>query len=197
MRTRTLFVLTTVGLVLLPSCRDPQPRAYRITKEATPPPQPSPHMAGTMAPPTETTAATASTAISLTWTAPTPWTTKPLGQMRKGSYALKNADGTEADLSITTFPAGANPLLANINRWRGQVGLAPITESQLPAETTVIANGEFSFTVIDATGSGSRIIGAILYRGDEAWFFKLNGTDASVAPHKPAFLEFLKTVNTR
>ena len=64
--------------------------------------------------------------IGLTWTAPASWLPKPLGQMRKGSYAVRSSDGAEADLSITMLSAATNPLLENINRWRRQISLAPL-----------------------------------------------------------------------
>ncbi|HLP01175.1 MAG TPA: hypothetical protein VK163_04055 [Opitutaceae bacterium] len=136
---------------------------------------------------------------SISWAAPDHWVAKPLGAMRRGSFTAKNTAG-EADCSIFVFPAASNPLLANINRWRGQVGLAPLTEAQLAAETTAVENAAgLKFVTVELlgqTGAGStRVLGAILYRGEEAWFFKLSGPDAVVAAEKPAFLDFLRTVH--
>ena len=133
---------------------------------------------------------------NMSWTAPANWTPKALGQMRKGSFSVPG-DGGEADLSITMLAAASNPLLENINRWRRQIALAPLTEANLPTQTTTITSGDLQFTVIDFASGSSRVLGAILYHGDEAWFFKLNGPDATVAAQKPAFLEFLKTVKAR
>jgi len=132
----------------------------------------------------------------LTWTAPAAWAPKPLGQMRKGSYAVASDSG-EADLSITMLSAASNPLLENINRWRRQIALAPLTEAERPAQTTTITNSDLQFTVIDYANNATRVLGAILYLGDEAWFFKLSGPDATVATQKTAFLDFLKTVKAR
>jgi hypothetical protein len=129
---------------------------------------------------------------SIEWTAPATWSPKPLGQMRKGSYALG-----EADLSITMLAAASNPLLENINRWRRQIALPPIAEGDLATQTSTVTSGDLRFTVIDCANSTNRVIGAILYHGDEAWFFKLNGPDAAVASQKVAFLEFLKSVKAR
>lgn len=151
---------------------------------------------------TSTVTATADDS-SLTWSAPADWAAKSLGSMRKGSYTLRDTTGAEADLSIIMFGASSNPLLANVNRWRGQLSLPPITETQLPVETTTIPSGGFTFTMIDIAGNVSgdpkttRMLAAILYRGEEAWFFKLIGPDALVANEKTAFVEFLKTVKTR
>ncbi|HLP07732.1 MAG TPA: hypothetical protein VK178_06170 [Opitutaceae bacterium] len=144
------------------------------------------------------TAAAAATNNSIVWAAPDHWVVKPLGAMRRGSFTAKNAAG-EADCSIFVFPAASNPLLANINRWRGQVGLAPLAEAHLAAETTSLDNAAgLKFVTVELlgqTGAGAtRVLGAILYRGEEAWFFKLSGPDAVVAAEKPAFLDFLRTV---
>ena len=153
----------------------------------------------TMAPPAAgaPAAATAGT-DSLVWAAPDHWLAKPLGPMRRGSFTPKNEHG-DADCSIFVFPAATNPLLANINRWRGQIGLPNLSEAQLPAETSVLENSGLSFTVVDMLGqqggNPTRVLGAILYRGDEAWFFKLGGPDATVAAEKSAFLDFLRTVH--
>ncbi len=143
--------------------------------------------------------APSSVSDSLTWAAPDHWAAKPLGAMRRGSFAPKNSAG-EADCSIFVFPAATNPLLSNINRWRGQVGLAPLSEPQLGAETTTLENADRKFTVVDLLGKqpgadqATRVLGAVLYRGEEAWFFKLTGPDAVVAAEKNAFLDFLRTV---
>ncbi len=146
-----------------------------------------------------TAAVPAPAANSLTWAAPAHWVPKALGAMRRGSFTVRNTAG-EADCSVFIFPAATNPLLANINRWRGQIGLAPISEAQLPAESATLESAGLSFTTIDivgtapAGGSATRVLGAILYRGEEAWFFKLAGPDTVVAAEKPAFLDFLRTV---
>jgi hypothetical protein len=158
---------------------------------------PAPSMASTPVPPPP------ASDIGMAWSAPSSWTPKPLGQMRKGSFALRDSAGAEADLSITMLSAATNPLLENINRWRRQISLAPLTEAVIPAETTVLENGDLKFTVMDYLGAPPgggapvRLLGAILYRGDEAWFFKLTGPDALVTAQKPSFLDFLKTVNAR
>ncbi|MFT3870599.1 MAG: hypothetical protein QM715_19285 [Nibricoccus sp.] len=132
----------------------------------------------------------------LVWTAPAGWTAKPLGQMRKGSYTVPGSAG-DADLSVTMLSAKANPLLENINRWRRQIGLAPLAETDLSAQTTALAVGDLKITMIDYANNANRVLGGILYLGDEAWFFKLSGPEATVASQKPAFVEFLKSVKTR
>jgi hypothetical protein len=57
------------------------------------------------------TAVTAPAAGDLVWTAPADWQAKPLGQMRRGSFALKGSSGTDSDLSVIVLPGAAGDLV--------------------------------------------------------------------------------------
>ena len=197
-------------VILLTGCKDREITAYRAAKDkpdaAMPPataadtnnlppghppigvgaqPAPGADMANTAVP-------TAS-GSDLRWTAPAAWTAKPLGAMRKGSYTLKGAGG-KADLSITAFPGATGGLEANLNRWRGQVGLAPLSPAEVVAATEKFESSGLQVIVVDYAGNGSRLVGAIVPYGGNSWFFKLMGPDAVVAGQQAAFLEFLHTV---
>jgi len=126
---------------------------------------------------------------SLRWRAPADWKTKPGSAMRKGSYAAG-----DAEIAITAFPGDVGGVLANINRWRGQVGLPPVSDSDLGQVATQFDSNGLHFVVIDAAGSSSRIVAALLPWQGSTWFFKLTGPGEPVGRAKPAFLEFLKTV---
>lgn len=176
----------------------PAPSARPITGAL---PDGHPPIGGTMPAPGMVASgpSTATGPNSLAWAAPDHWLAKSLGAMRRGSFTVRNARG-EADCSIILLGAQGNPLLDNVNRWRGQVSLAPLDDAHLAAETTKVTSGELAFAVVDLAGkqpggdASLRILGAILYRGDEAWFFKLTGPDEVIAAEKAAFLEFLHTV---
>ena len=129
----------------------------------------------------------------LKWTAPAAFEPKPVSAMRKGSYRLKAAGG-EADVSITAFPGATGGLEANLNRWRGQVGLAPLDPAQVTADALKFDANGLSFVVVDYQGSAGHMLGAIVPFNGNSWFFKLTGPDATVVAAKPAFLEFLRTV---
>lgn len=199
--------------LLLAGCSKTEVTSYRVAKEkdaelpssmtsaastsSTPADQlTSPPAAGNMA----NTAVPTATGAALTWTAPGDWQTKPLGSMRKGSFTIAGEAGATADLSITAFPGAVGGELANINRWRGQVGLPPITDAELPSTTTRFTANGLPFTVVDLAGADpanpQRILGGMTPYEGAMWFFKLTGPDALVAKAKPAFLDFLKTVKT-
>jgi hypothetical protein len=94
--------------------------------------------------------------------------------------------------------AGGN--LANVNRWRGQVGLEPVEEDavQKASEKVVVAGQDADLFDIAGTSPGSgdaqRIIASVLHRDGTAWFFKLTGDAALVGKNKAAFISFLKSV---
>ena len=203
------LVFVTLSMLLLAGCKDREIATYRAPKD--PPPVMPGAAAGDSAPNANpmgplspdqsmaTTAVPTATGAGLTWTAPSRWTAKPASAMRRGSFSVKG-DGGEADLSITAFPGSTGGLLANINRWRGQLGLAPLGEGDIAASTSSLDADELHLTVVDfagtASGKPTRILGAIVPHGSDTWFFKLMGPDALVTNEKPAFLEFLKTIQS-
>jgi hypothetical protein len=100
--------------------------------------------------------------------------------------------------TVTVTPAGGS-LLANINRWRDQLGLDPIREEQLRKETEDVSMPDGTARFVDLVGKDApperdRILGAILDHGGVSWFFKMTGPRELLERHKPAFLRFLKSV---
>jgi len=199
MRKCHTMITALAVLTLLAACRDPQVESYRVPKES-PPPVPALSGATNDTPAADMASTTVPTGSEkFSWTAPTHWTAKPTGAMRKGSYAITGAEG-EADLSITAFPGDTGGLLANINRWRGQISLPPQSTAQLEGELQHLDSGPLHFDIVDiagtANGAPTRIIGAVLARPEETWFFKFMGPDALVAREKAAFIAFVQSVSS-
>ena len=104
---------------------------------------------------------------------------------------------TEADMAITAFPGDVGGDLANLNRWRGQIGLPAVGQAEFDRETQHLDRNGLHMTVVDIVGTGAnaqRIIGAMVPHQGATWFFKLSGPDALVAREKVAFLALLDTV---
>ena len=189
---RVPVLLLLASLTLLSACREAKVTSYRVPKEKPDPLPPGLAAASTnaataprpgatapavpgapMAPGSDMAGTAVPTAegADLVWTAPADWKPKAPGAMRKGSFTVPGADG-DADLSITAFPGDVGGELANLNRWRSQLQLAPLAEANKP----------------------TRIVGALVPVNGATWFFKLMGPDATVAAAKPAFLTFLQSV---
>lgn len=140
--------------------------------------------------------ATASGA-GLAWTAPASWTAKPAGGMRKGSYAIPGAGGAVGDLGITAFPGDVGGDAANVNRWRGQLQLPPVSAAEAVASIKRQTQAGLEIGVVEIVGQGAaanRLLGAMVPFHGSTWFFKLTGPDALVAGERATFLEFLKTI---
>jgi len=129
--------------------------------------------------------------LTLVWTAPAGWTQKQASAMRKGSYAVSGPEGA-GDISITAFPGDVGGDLANVNRWRGQLGLPPVQDAARALQP-LEANG-LHMMVFEGVNEGRRMIGVIIPQSGATWFFKFTGPDALVAREKPTFLSFLQTV---
>jgi hypothetical protein len=148
-------------------------------------------------------AGTPRSAPRLTWTKPESWQEKPGSEMRLASYAARGEAGEEADISVFSFPDAAGGLLANINRWRAQVGLDAVADDALESTATATEIAGLPGWLVDFAGNATggapmmgsapaptgptRIVGAIVAVEGTSWFFKMMGPDAFVAAQREAF----------
>ena len=169
-------------------------QVYRVEKE---PPAAADPMSGL--PPAQ--AAGEEARPRLRWRAPETWEEQPPGDIRLASFRAKGPAGEMADISIIPLPGMAGTDLDNVNRWRGQVSLPPVTEEEMAKEATPVSIDGQPAQLHEQAGKlarsdvQGRILAVILRRDGIAWFFKMSGDDAWVAQQKPHFLEFLKSVN--
>ncbi|WP_415908074.1 hypothetical protein [Oleiharenicola sp. Vm1] len=138
---------------------------------------------------------------ALAWTAPASWQERAPGSIRKGSYTVPGEGGAVGDLSITAFPGDTGGLHANVNRWRGQVGLAPISDAEVEKSIEHFEANGLHMEIVELVGTSGnppmRLLGAIVPHEKETWFFKLTGPDALVASQREAFRTFLTTIKVR
>jgi len=166
-------------------------KVYRVPKEQPP--------AQTTKPATGLVPVSESVLPRLTWKTPAGWTEQPAGQMRVASFKVQ-ADGKVADVSVIPLPGAAGGDLPNVNRWRGQVGLEPVTNDELTKSAGKLEIAGMPALLHEMTGTNTssgdatRILGAIQHRDGMAWFFKMTGDDELVGKNLPAFLELLKSV---
>ena len=93
------------------------------------------------------------------------------------------------------LPGDAGGELANVNRWRGQIGLAPIDEGRLAAARQSVKAHVGAVIAYDFTGEGtrrSRLVVGLIKVGCATWYFKLMGDEKAVGKNKPAFNNLLK-----
>jgi hypothetical protein len=146
----------------------------------------SPQMA--VAPPQTASAPT------IKWTTPEGWTEIPPSSMRYASFSAPGEDGGKVDISIVTFPGDGGSDADNINRWRGQMGLAPVDTNAVTAQVTPLKTEDMTFSSIDIAGNKTRTIAAWTRRDGRVWFFKATGPTAAIEKEKPNFVKFIESV---
>jgi hypothetical protein len=118
--------------------------------------------------------------------------------MRLASFLVSGAGGASANVSVVSFPGSGGDDLANINRWRNQVKLGPVSAAELAGQIQSLDAPAGTFVVADMAGTGpdnhaTRILGAWLRQPDRVWFFKMMGSSDLVGSQKDAFISFLKS----
>lgn len=187
-----LSVVVASVALFAAGCREEAPRAYRVPKDSN----------------GDTAATSASKPASATkppWVVPDGWAEKPAsGGMRVASYGVTAPDGRAADISVVALGGTAGGTLENVNRWRNQIGLDPITEADLGKFSQVVPIGDREAAMFELAGDKptldgkykARTLAAVLPAGEMTVFFKISGEDALVAENKSKFLSWIKSVNT-
>ena len=123
------------------------------------------------------------------WKVPGGWQEQPAGPMQSAKFTVPG----NAEVSVSVFPGDVGGVPANVNRWRGQLGLPPADAAELLKIITPLDLGGVSATLVDMTNKPRRMVGVIVPRGGQTWFFKLLGDEAAVAGAKDALVEFVKS----
>lgn len=140
-------------------------------------------------------AAAASASGRPQWEVPEGWRETPPTQMLLARFEAGD-DAGNAEITVSMFPGDVGGTVANVNRWRGQVGLAPWDESEVnEALTTLEVEGGYAVVVEMLNDQpGKRLIGVIWPRGTHTWFYKMVGDNAVVAGEKAALIRFVQSV---
>jgi hypothetical protein len=223
--TLSLHASLFIVLLALGACRDPKVTAYRVPKEAAaelPASKPihapsalptaasadAVHAAANAAPgmdpmspaPTapDTHALQTASGPGLSWTAPGTWQAKPATMMRKATFVLTNEAGATAELAVSAFPGDVGGDVANVNRWRGQVGLDPVDDAAAAAAIERLEVNGLKIGLVDlgtaSSAEAPHLLGAMVPYEGATWFFKLVGPAVAVTPHKAEFVAFIKTI---
>ena len=128
------------------------------------------------------------------WQVPSGWKAAGPKPMRLASFDIPDAAGN-GDVSISKLNGDGGGLLANVNRWRGQVGLAPLEASALAANSTALTTaGGDSGTWVELKGADKTILGAIVARDGVSWFFKMTAPSTVAVKNREAFEKFVRSV---
>jgi hypothetical protein len=135
-----------------------------------------------------------SSAPPIKWTTPEGWTEVPPSSMRYASFSAPADESGKIDISIVTFPGDGGSDADNINRWRGQMGLAPVDANAVTSQVAPLKTGDTTFSTTDIAGNKTRTIAAWTRHDGRVWFFKATGPTAAIEKEKSNFVKFIESV---
>lgn len=134
------------------------------------------------------------------WTVPTGWKEVSGGQFLKAKFLLAGDGGAQAAVNVSTSAGTGGGLASNLNRWRGQLGLPTMADDEVAKAVGVLKTDAGEAKLAEMTGTDGRtgqptkLVGVVLSRGGETWFYKLMGAPAVVDSQKDAFTKFVTSV---
>jgi hypothetical protein len=135
----------------------------------------------------------------LAYQAPGGWEKEAeTNQFRVVAFRIASAGGS-GEMVVTQMARDSGTLVENVNRWRGEVGLEPVSDLSATPPTALKVDGSDAM-MWDISGAASgdqparRIMVVLVPRGPAWWFFKLSGPSDLVAGEKEMFLGFLTSV---
>ena len=114
--------------------------------------------------------------------------------------AFKVEDGEQSlEITLSAFPASLAHPLRNINRWREQIGLGRVSQTELDEqlhETTVGGSAGHYIEMVGPQDSARReaILGVIAVHGQQVWFIKLRGDKQLAEREKENFKNFIQSL---
>jgi hypothetical protein len=126
----------------------------------------------------------------LTYSVPPSWTEVAASGMRRASFSV----GSGGEASVISLGASGGTMLPNINRWREQVQLGATSSEELEREAKKVEVGGLPGDLVELLGAEKAILGAVVQRGEQTWFFKMTGTPELVKSERANFESFLQSV---
>lgn len=142
----------------------------------------------------------------LVFTTPEGWTDKGASMMRDINFSF--GEKGEGECYVARLPGAGGGLLANVNRWRSQMGAEALTEEQVAALPVKPLFGQAAkFVTVDGTyspGMGTtdtfanyRLMGLILASDAGAVFVKMTGPKELVTKNEAAFDQFTQSIDVK
>lgn len=131
------------------------------------------------------------------WQLPEGWELTAPKPMRKANIAVGESG---LELAVTSFPGAVGGLSANVNRWRGQLGLTPPTAEEMAESVRETEINGKQFFLVDLTGpaaedgSAQRMLSAVVIHNGNSWFFKMTGPADAVEAASGDYGAFIDSI---
>ena len=127
------------------------------------------------------------------WTVPGNWRETPPSRMLLAAFQATNDSGS-GQVTVSAFPGSVGGLLANVNRWRGQLGLGPAAnEGDLGSQVMPIESLGESVRLISLENQGQGLLAVMVAMPDKTWFYKLTGPVAVLEKEKATLISFVQS----
>jgi hypothetical protein len=141
--------------------------------------------------------------MGLAYSLPEGWSETAPGRMVMTAFQAGTPPEAVADVAISAFPGDVGGQLANVNRWRRQVGLGPVAEEALQGFITNLQVGGLDAWQVDLTGpegqgpdgTTARVVVTAVAHGGQTWFVKMTGTDGAVEAQLPRYQAFVQSLH--
>jgi hypothetical protein len=133
------------------------------------------------------------------WQVPSGWQEVAAGQFLIAKFTVQDPAHGQAAINVSMSAGDGGGLALNVNRWRDQLGLSPLSEPDLKQAITSVdtSGGNASLVELSGkdarTGQNARLVGAVVPQGTRTWFYKLMGNEQVVGAQKDAFIKFMQT----
>lgn len=136
------------------------------------------------------------------WDVPSSWSDAGTSTMVRAKFAI-SGDGGNATVSISTFPGDVGGLAPNVNRWRSQVGLTAVPESQFGPFVSAYEVDGNQAVLVDLTekkdGQTQSLLAVWDFRnnnqGGASWFYKIQGDFDAIKNARDDFFSFIDSIS--
>ncbi|NOX56577.1 MAG: hypothetical protein GXP27_19465 [Planctomycetes bacterium] len=128
--------------------------------------------------------------LPLRFEVPQGWTQTARSEFSVAAFEVEK-DGQKAKITVSS--AGGD-LLANVNRWRSQVGLEDVSAEELKQLVGEIAVGEKTGRYVKLMGPKEAILGVVVSANGRTWFIKLKGDSQLAEQQEKVFKQFVESI---
>ena len=130
------------------------------------------------------------------WETPDGWIPAEGSTMRLASFEVPFSTGS-GDLSIMELNGDGGGVMANVNRWRSQIGLSPLSRSEIETQIEKRENelGNYTiFRLINSERRESAFLTAIFPLETSTLFIKLNASSEGILEIENDFKSFCSSI---
>jgi hypothetical protein len=129
---------------------------------------------------------------------PAGWQPAPLRTFSVATFAVEK-DSQKVEVTVTPFGGGAGGLLMNVNRWRNQVHLPPVSEGELESLLNAykVAGRPAQMVRLFSPKNAEAplaIVAVVADRDETTWFFRMSGPPEFVEDEQPHFDKFMASI---